>query len=187
MYYSYDYPLSYSFYYYFFPVLTLILTAAGGLALYFAFVRKPNTFQGAAAKLHDILNFRKFFSEALIRILYCLSVAALTIYSIILLFSHVFLAILLFVGGNCVVRLLFEFAMLLFSLCRNTQEINRKMGPLPEEPAPQQPVAPPPAPAQQAPVPPVAANTQPPIPPVASDNQPPVPPQEQADPKEESL
>lgn len=162
--YFYDPPFSYSLFYYMLPILALIGILAGGLALYFLFVRKPNNHHGSAAKLHDILSFRKFFSEQLIRMLYCIVVIALIVYSIILLFSHVFLALVVFIVGNIIARVGFECMLVLLVLCRNTQEINRKMGPLPEETAPQQPAAPqspvPPAPPQNAP-----AAPQPPVPP----------------------
>ena len=158
------------------PVLATIVALAGGLALYFLFVRRPNRYHGAAARLHDALTFRTFYTERLLRALYCITVVALTVYSFILLFSHFFLALLCFAGGNLIARIVYEYALLLLVLCRNAQEINRKMGPLPEEPAapsappqgnvpPRQPEAPqqPPRPAQ-APVPP-AAPQQPPVPP----------------------
>ena len=117
------------------PVLAAIVALAGGLALYFLFVRRPNRYHGAAARLHDALTFRTFYTERLLRALYCITVVALTVYSFILLFSHFFLALLCFAGGNLIARIVYEYALLLLVLCRNAQEINRKMGPLPEEPA----------------------------------------------------
>lgn len=168
------------------PIIAAIIIIAGGLALYFLFVRKPNRFQGTAAKLHDALNFRTFYTEKLIRALYCITVVGIVIYSVALLFSHFFTALLLFVLGNLVARIVYEYALLLLVLCRNTQEINRKMGPLPEEqPVPPVPGAgPAPAATQQPPVPPV--NPQPsvppqtdaPVPPQEAPQQPPVPPQD---------
>ena len=181
----YSYPYSYAsaytytpFFSILLPVLALIVILAGGLALYFLFVRKPNTFQGAAAKLHDALTFRTFYTEKLLRALYSIVVVGIVVYSVILLFSNFFGALLVFIGGNLIARIVFEFALLLLVLCRNTQEINRKMGPLPAEPAapqtPPQGTVPPSQPQQpQGNVPPQA---QAPVPPQA-DQQPPVPPQ----------
>ena len=137
-----SYPYAYSYttysmplYNYFLPILALIVIIAGGLALYFLFVRKPNTFQGAAAKLHDALTFRTFYTEKLLRALYCITVVAILVSSVVLLFSNFFGALLVFISGNLIARIVYEFALLLLVLCRNAQEINRKMGPLPEEPA----------------------------------------------------
>lgn len=138
----YSYPYSYASAYTYtpflsivLPVLALIVVIAGGLALYFLFVRKPNTFHGAAAKLHDALTFRTFYTEKLLRALYSIAVVGIVVYSVVLLFSNFFGALLVFIGGNLIARIVFEYALLLLVLCRNAQEINRKMGPLPEEPA----------------------------------------------------
>lgn len=187
--YPYSYTHSYTYTPFFsliLPILALIAIIAGGLALYFLFVRKPNRFQGAAAKLHDALNFRTFYTEKLLRALYSITVVAIVVYSVVLLFTHFLTAVLLFVLGNLAARIIYEYALLLLVLCRNTQEINRKMGPLPEE----QPVPPAsgynPAPAapQQPPVPPVTPQ-QPcppqnaaPVPPQEAPQQPPMPPQD---------
>ena len=173
------------------PVLAAIVALAGGLALYFLFVRRPNRYHGAAARLHDALTFRTFYTERLLRALYCITVVALTVYSFILLFSHFFLALLCFVGGNLIARIVYEYALLLLVLCRNAQEINRKMGPLPEEPAapqaPPQGTVPPSQPqaAQPGAVPPqppqshtAPQNNVPPQAPIPPRQEPPQPPQQ---------
>ena len=120
------------------PILALLLILAGGIALYTLFVRKPNHYHGAAAKLHDFLNFRHAYTEGLLKILYCMTVAALAVYSVILLFFHFFWAILLFIVGNIAARLGYEFIMMLFSMHRTLRSIDRKMPePQPfEQPAP---------------------------------------------------
>lgn len=146
MYSSYPYAYSYatysmpSFYSVFLTVLAALVIVAGGLALYFLFVRKPNHYQGAVARLHDALSFRTFYTEKLLRALYCIAVVSIVVSSVILLFSNFFGALLVFIAGNLIARIVFEFALLLLLvLCRNTQEINQKMGPLPGEPAAPQP------------------------------------------------
>lgn len=181
----YSYPYSYThtyaytpFFSFIVPVIAAIVVIAGGLALYFLFARKANHFQGVISKLHDALNFRTFYTEKILRALYCITVVAIAVYSVILLFTHFFTALMLFVLGNLIARIVYEYALLLLVLCRNTQEINRKMGPLPAEPPvpPAPGAAPAPAAApQQPPVPPV--NPQPSCPP---QNVAPVPPQQDA-------
>ena len=118
------------------PMLALLFVLAGGLALYFLFVRRSNTFQGTAAKLHDFFNFRTFFTDRLLRMMYAVTVIGLTVYSLFLLFTHFFAAFLVFVLGNLAARLVFEFAMLLLGLCRDVRELNRKTAP-PAEPQPE--------------------------------------------------
>lgn len=193
-----SYPYAYSYttysmplYNYFLPILALIVIIAGGLALYFLFVRKPNHYQGAAAKLHDALTFRTFYTEKLLRALYCITVVAILVSSVVLLFSNFFGALLVFISGNLIARIVYEFALLLLVLCRNAQEINRKMGPLPEEPAapqaPPQGTVPPSQPqaAQPGAVPPqppqshtAPQNNVPPQTPIPPRQEPPQPPQQ---------
>ena len=123
------------------PLLGLIVVLACGLALYFLFVRKTpeKPLSHALAWLHDALNFRTLFTEKLLRVLYCIAVCALILGSVDMLFTNFLGAVFLFVIGNVAARIVFEFALLLLILCRNTQEINRKMGTLPAEPQPTQP------------------------------------------------
>ena len=190
-----SYPYAYSYttysmplYSYFLPILALIVIIAGGLALYFLFVRKPNHYQGAAAKLHDALTFRTFYTEKLLRALYCITVVAILVSSVVLLFSNFFGALLVFISGNLIARIVYEFALLLLVLCRNAQEINRKMGRLPEEPAapqaPPQGTVPPSQPqaAQPGAVPPQShtapQNNVPPQAPIPPRQEPPQPPQQ---------
>ena len=79
------------------PILALILVLAGGIALYVLFVRRPNRYHGAAAWLHDFLDFRKSYTERLLRVLYCIAVVGIVVSSIILLFTNFFAALALFV------------------------------------------------------------------------------------------
>ena len=196
MYSSYPYAYSYatysmpSFYSVFLTVLAALVIVAGGLALYFLFVRKPNHYQGAVARLHDALSFRTFYTEKLLRALYCIAVVSIVVSSVILLFSNFFGALLVFIAGNLIARIVFEFALLLLVLCRNTQEINQKMGPLPGEPAAPQPpqdTVPPSQPqgAQEGPVRPQATQAPsaqqgdvPPQAPIPPRQEPPQPPQQ---------
>lgn len=170
--YAQSYTYTPSFFAVMLPILAGIVAIAGGIALYVLFVRKPNHFTGALAQLHDALTFQHFFTESLLRVLYCITVVSIAVYSVILLFTQFFAALLLFVIGNVAARIVYEYALLLLVLCRNTQEINRKMGPLPQEPAaPTQPQTPP-----QASVPPMQQQTPPqaPVPPMQQqDTQPP--------------
>ena len=185
-----SYPYAYSYttysmplYSYFLPILALIVIIAGGLALYFLFVRKPNHYQGAAAKLHDALTFRTFYTEKLLRALYCITVVAILVSSVVLLFSNFFGALLVFIGGNLIARIVFEFALLLLVLCRNTQEINQKMGPLPGEPAAPQPPQDTVPPSQPQAPQPGAVPSQPPQSHTAPQNN--VPPQAPIPPRQE--
>lgn len=144
MYPPYAYSYSYSsFLFTILPLIALIVVIAGGIALYMLFARKPNRWHGAAAKLHELLTFRRSYTEVLMRVLYCVTVVAIAVYSVILLFFHFFLAILLFVLGNIAARIGFEFMLMLFSMHRTLRDISRKMPEAPQvSAAPAQPAAP---------------------------------------------
>lgn len=146
--YAYSYSFS-SFLLAFLPLIALIVVIAGGIALYMLFARKPNRWHGAAGKLHELLAFRRSYTEVLMRVLYCVTVVAIAVYSVILLFFHFFLAILLFVLGNIAARIGFEFMLMLFSMHRTLRDISRKM-PNPPQVSPAAPQAPA-APVQDAP------------------------------------
>ena len=143
--------MNYAYTYTYTPLFSMVLPI---LALYTLFVRKPNHYHGAAAKLHDFLNFRHAYTEGLLKILYCMTVAALAVYSVILLFFHFFWAILLFIVGNIAARLGYEFIMMLFSMHRTLRSIDRKM------PEPQPFEQPAPAPQPEPPNTPEICSTQ---------------------------
>ena len=175
--YAYTYP---SFFSILVPALALAVTVVGGLALYFLFARRPGRAHGAAARLHEFLTFRTFYTERILGAVYCITVAGISVYSVVLLFSHFVLALLLFVLGNLIARVVFEYALLLLVLCRNAQEINRKMGPLPgAADEPQEPPVPP----QAGVVPSVQPQVQPGAQPPQAHAEPPVQPHPQSDPQ----
>ena len=109
------------------PILALLLILAGGIALYTLFVRKPNHYHGAAAKLHDFLNFRHAYTEGLLKIPVLHDGRCAGCLQRYLLFFHFFWAILLFIVGNIAARLGYEFIMMLFSMHRTLRSIDRKM------------------------------------------------------------
>jgi ribosomal protein L32 len=119
-------------------VVSVILAVIGGIVLYFTFLSKKNEnkFKGFAGGLYNFLNFKSMFAEVLLKILYLISSIGLTLFSFdILLFTeggsigNKLLSFLLYIiVGNVVVRLIYEFLLISLVICRNTTEINRKMG-----------------------------------------------------------
>jgi len=122
-------------------LICAILAVIGGIVLYFTFLSKKNEgkFTGFAGWLYDFLSFKNLFSETLLKILYLVFTCWLTLSAIgTLLFSnygsigsHLFTFILTVTVGNIVLRLIYEFLLVVLVICRNTSEINKKMGQLP--------------------------------------------------------
>lgn len=111
-----------SFLFYVLPLLTIFAAIAGGVALYLLFVRKPRPHTERAAFLHGLLTFRILLGPKLLQLFYCMVVAGLAAGCLILLFSHVFIALLVFVLGNAAARLLFEIIDQFFVLCRTVND-----------------------------------------------------------------
>lgn len=139
MYYNDFYPLRiFSQRYIAVTIICAILAIGGGIAIYFTFMspKKEGRLTGFAAWLHEFLNFRLMLAEMLLKLLYIISALWLTLSSIgNLLFSssgNVGAALLGFlivvVFGNVALRLVYEFLLVLLVICRNTTEINKRMG-----------------------------------------------------------
>ena len=76
--------------------------------------------------LYDFLSFRKMFIEALLKITYLISAIFVTLSAFAVISN--FLAFLLYlVVGNLVVRVAYEFSLILLVICRNTTDINKKL------------------------------------------------------------
>jgi hypothetical protein len=115
-----------------------LLGVVAGLALFFTFLAKRNegAFSGFLGWLYEFLNFKTLLADTILRVLYLISASAVTLVAFaVLLFTRYgtlggnFLQFLLILAvGNVLVRLLYEFALLTLMICRNTTEINAKLG-----------------------------------------------------------
>jgi len=91
------------------------------------------------------LNFKKMLSESILRVIYLITACFITLYSLgILLFmeggsigGRLLAFLLMLVIGNAVARLAYEFILVILIICKNTTEINRKMGGNQNEQTPQ--------------------------------------------------
>lgn len=123
-------------------VVCAVLALIGGIVLYFTFLSKSNEnkFSGFLGWLYDFLSFKKYFSEVLLKILYLIFASWITLNSIgTLLFteygsigSRLLGFLLTITVGNIALRLIYEFMLVILVICRNTTEMNKKMGPLNE-------------------------------------------------------
>lgn len=110
-------------------IVSLILAVVGGILVYFLFLNKKNEgkFTGFVGWLYDFLSFKKMFLEALLKITYLIMAIYITLYSFSLIGVNflAFLATLLV--GNLVIRIVYEFSLILLVICRNTSDINKKL------------------------------------------------------------
>lgn len=107
----------------------IMISVLGGLLLYFLFVAKKNTFSGFLAKVHDFFSFRMFFIEAIMKILYIISVIFVTLTALVLIPSGGIMECLaFFLFGNLALRVGYELMMMFFNLVHDTAEIRKNTG-----------------------------------------------------------
>lgn len=111
-------------------LLHLFVIAAaiiGGGALCALFIYRPKPYQGAASTLHKLFSFRLFVSEELLCVLYACIFCGITAYSIVLVFSNVVYAAIVFLLGNLAVRVVFELVILFIHLCIHVDDIAERL------------------------------------------------------------
>ena len=110
-------------------IISAVIAVMGGIVIYFMFLTKDNEkkLTGKAKLLYDFLSFKNLLAEVLLRVIYLIVAIYITLSSFALI-STSFIAFLLYlIVGNIVVRLLFEFALIILLICKNITEINSKM------------------------------------------------------------
>ena len=110
-------------------IVSLILAIIGGILIYFLFLNKKNDgkFNGFVGWLYDFLSFKKMFMEALLKIAYIVVALFITLSSFATIGSNFLGFLLTLIVGNIIARLIYEFALILLVICRNTTEINKKL------------------------------------------------------------
>ena len=110
-------------------IVSLVLAVIGGIVLYFTFLRKSNEgkYEGFLGWLYDFLTFKKMVIENILKILYLIMAIFITLSSFAMISSSFLSFIMYLVIGNLVVRILYEFSLVILIICRNTTDINKKM------------------------------------------------------------
>ncbi len=98
--------------------------------------------------LADIFNFKQLLLEGILRFLYVLSTLTAILFGFFMLFMEIYgeslagagLALMLL--GPIVIRIVYEFSILMLLLLKNVIDINKKTGAVPSAPVPAAPPAP---------------------------------------------
>ena len=109
-------------------VISFVVAVIGGIILYFTFLSKDNenAFDGFKKKLYNFLNFKTLTIEALLKICYLITALFITITSFGLIATSFLGFILFLILGNLMVRVMYEFALLVILIYRNVKELNEK-------------------------------------------------------------
>ena len=119
-----------------FFVVAIIVAIVGALLINFLFLAPKNEYKykGFVLKLYQFLRFKKLFSEMLLRIMYYAMTIFITLFSFYMLFAWPFGAmnfiyfLLMLIFGNIILRVVYEFMLVKLIICKNTSEINYKLG-----------------------------------------------------------
>jgi len=111
-------------------IVALVIAILGGIVLYFTFLGKryDGKFTGFLGGLYDVLNFKKTLLEALLKISYLCLAIYVTLGSFVSIGSNFWQFLLTLVGGNILLRIIYEFSLLMILMYRNIVEINNKLG-----------------------------------------------------------
>ena len=109
-------------------IVSVILSIVGGIVLYFTFLKKSNEekFDGFAGWMYDFLTFRKMMIESILKICYLISALFVTLISFIA-GGNILACLIVLVVGNLIVRIVYEFSLILLVICRNTTDISKKL------------------------------------------------------------
>lgn len=111
-------------------IISAVLALIGGVVAYILFVSNKDTkeYKGFIAWLHKFLNFKIYFIEMILKVLYMVSAIFVTLGSFSLIRASIASFFLFLILGNIVVRISYEFILMFLTLVSNTTEINSKIG-----------------------------------------------------------
>lgn len=110
-------------------IVSIILAIIGGFLIYFLFLNKKNEgkFTGFLGWMYDFLSFKKMFLETLLKITYLIMALYITLSSFALIGVNFLAFLLTLVLGNLILRVAYEFSLILLVICRNTTDIVKNM------------------------------------------------------------
>jgi hypothetical protein len=117
-------------------IISAVLAIVGGIAAYVLFVSQKNKkYTGFVAWLHEFLNFKKYFIEVIIKVMYLITAIYITLGSFSFIGTSVATFFLMLIVGNIVARIGYEMVLMLLTIVNNTTEINKKLSAEKEVPA----------------------------------------------------
>lgn len=110
-------------------IISIVLAIVGGILVYFLFLSKKNEgkFTGFVGWLYDFLSFKKMFLETLLKIGYLVLAIYITLSSFAVIGTSFLGFLMMLIIGNLIVRIIYEFSLILLVICRNTTDIAKNI------------------------------------------------------------
>ena len=117
-------------------IISAVLAVVGGIVLYFTFLAKKNggKFTGFLGWMYDFLTFKKMVIENILKVCYLIVAIFITLASFAMISASFVSFLLTLILGNLIARIMYELFLVVLVICRNTTEINKKLG-TPAKPA----------------------------------------------------
>ncbi len=114
-----------------YAIIIFILSIVFALLVYFLFLKPANEdkLEGFLKKLYDFLSFRVMTLEAFLRICYLFFAIFITLLSFGVIGQSFFGFLFILIVGNLIIRVVFEWSLLLLMLYKNTKDIREYMRP----------------------------------------------------------
>lgn len=108
-------------------IIAFVIAIAAGIMIYFMFIKNSKKFDKKLETLRSILDFKVMLVEPILKITYlCLTVFIILFSFSLISYSFVsFLLVLIF--GPLLVRITYEFSLILVMIWKNTKEINENL------------------------------------------------------------
>lgn len=110
-------------------IVSAILALIGGIVLYFTVFANKNEekYKGFMAWLYDFIKFKKLYITTVLKISYLVGAIFLTLFSFALISVSFVSFLLTLTLGNLLLRMVYEFSLVLLSIHENVAEINKKI------------------------------------------------------------
>ena len=110
-------------------IVSAILALIGGIVLYFTVFANKNEekYKGFMAWLYDFIKFKKLYITTVLKISYLVGAIFLTLFSFALISVSFVSFLLTLTLGNLLLRMVYEFSLVLLSIHENVAEINKKL------------------------------------------------------------
>ena len=110
-------------------IIALVIAICATIVIFVLFLTKKNEkkYKGFLGWLYDFLTVKKYVIDYILRFTYVCLAIYLTLASFGLIGTSFLLFLTTLIGGNLVLRMAYEFSLMLINICVNVAEINKKM------------------------------------------------------------